>query len=135
MKSLYFRTGFIVLLGILLCISLAAQGRGGAGARGTGQGARGEAAQNRGARGEGGAANNAAEQRKAVQARQKAAIEQENARFRLTMQTIQSNARNAKDENSKALAKQEADAARRNHQSALQRIRAAGASASAGLRK
>lgn len=136
MKNLYVRAGFIGLLGIILSVSLSAQGReGGAGARGAGQGPRGEAAQNRGARGERGGANEVAEQRKAVQARQKSAIEQENSTFRLTMQSIQSNARNAKDPNARTAAKMEAAAAQRNHQAALQRIRAEAQSAMAALKR
>jgi hypothetical protein len=126
MKNRHIHTAFIGLLGLFLSTSLFAQGRGEA------RGARGEAPQrgeqgNRGERGERGEpgkrGNEVAAQRKAIQEQQKAAIAQENARFKLAMMSLQDNAKKATDSNAKTLAKMEAAAARRNHDAELKRIR------------
>lgn len=126
MKQRYIHTAFIALLGLFLSTSLLAQGRGTAPARG----ARGETPQ-RGERGK----EAAAEQRKALQAQQKAAVEQENSRFKLAMMAIQQNARNASNDTAKALARQQAETERRNHQAALQRIREQAKANANALRK
>jgi hypothetical protein len=138
MKNRYIHAAFIGLLGLCLSMSLFAQGRGEA------RGTRGETPQrgeqgNRGERGErgerGNRGNEAAERRKAVQAQQKASIDQENARFKLAMMSLRDNAKNAKDSNAKNLAKLEADAARRSHEAELKRIRAQAQAAINALKK
>jgi hypothetical protein len=131
MKNVFLRFGFIGLMSLTLSLSLSAQGRQGAPARG----ARGEQPQGqRGERGQRGQGPNA-EQRKAIQERTKAALEQENQSFRLTMQGIMASARDAKDANARAAVKAQREAAQRNHQEALKRIRAEGQSALNALKQ
>jgi hypothetical protein len=105
MKNRYVHAAFIGLLGLVLSTSLFAQGR------------------------------ELAAQRKIIQARQKAAIALENAHFKLDTIRLRENAKSATDSNAKNLARMKADAARRNHDAELKRIRAQAQAALNALRK
>jgi hypothetical protein len=116
MVKLLVRSGLIGLL--MMGVSLSAQNRGTAGARG----------------GTHGNSEEMAAKRSAIQAQEKAAIEQENRAFKSTMDRIQSDRKTSTSDVERDLLKARTGAAQREHQAALQKIRSEGQAAMAALR-
>jgi hypothetical protein len=131
MKNALLRFGFVVLMTLTLSLSAVAQGRQGA------RGARGDQPQGQrgGQIGAPGPVVAMAEQRKAVQEKVKAAIQQENSSFRHRMQSLQADARASKDANERYVIKTKIDAARLDHQAALSKIRSEAQAAMAAFRR
>jgi hypothetical protein len=126
MKNLFIRSAFMVMLLITVSISISAQNRG--------TGARGDAGQNQNARGGRGNSEEADAKRSAIQAQQKIAVERENKNFKDTMNRLQLERKSSTSDVERDLLKARTGAAQREHQAALQKIRAEAQAAMAALR-
>ena len=134
MRGIFIRSGLMFLLMIVVSVTVFSQERG-AGARGT-QGQRGGngTGQNPGGRGGQGNSEELAAKRQAIQAQQKAAIEQENRAFKDTMNRIQSERKSSTSDVERDLLKARTSQAQRDHQAALQKIRSEAQAAMSALK-